>query len=60
MRLRENERICGNMISAKAECVSFSVNVVCKFKRCLSPDKTRKNDMIKILFVCHGNILKES
>ena len=23
-------------------------------KRCLSPDKTRKNDMIKILFVCHG------
>ena len=29
-----------------------------KFKRCLSPDKTRKNDMIKILFVCHGNICR--
>jgi len=27
-----------------------------KFKRCLSPDKTRENDMIKILFICHSNI----
>ena len=31
-----------------------------KFKRCLSPDKTRKNDMIKILFVCHGNICRST
>ena len=23
-------------------------------ERCLSPDKTSKNDMIKILFICHG------
>ena len=30
--------------------------VIREWKRCLSPDKTRKNDMIKILFICHGNV----
>ena len=29
-------------------------------ERYLNPDKTRKNDIIKILFICHGNICRST